>query len=84
MKRRPIEYRLRQITIIIMLVTAILVVVTGIILYMLPEGTNNSELGKGLMQDMHIYAGFISAGMLVIHLYLNRRPLKRYFVELFS
>ena len=84
MTKRPFEYRVRQIVTIVMFIAAIVVIFTGIILYTLPEGTKSTELGKGLLLDIHTYAGFIAAGMFPIHVYLNRRPLTRYFKEIFK
>jgi len=84
MVKRTFEYKVRQIVTIIMFLTAILIVFTGIILYILPEGTKNTELGKGLLLGIHTYTGFIASGMFLIHAYLNRSPLTRYFKGIFK
>ena len=84
MVKRPFEYRVRQIATIVMFIAAVIVIFTGVVLYMLPEGTKSTELGKGLLLDIHTYAGFIASGIFVIHVYLNRRPLTRYFKEIFK
>lgn len=84
MTKKPFEYRVRQIATIVMFMAAVIVVFTGIVLYTLPEGTKRTELGKDLLLNIHTYAGFIASGMLVIHVYLNRRPLTRYFKEIFK
>ncbi len=81
MKKKPLEYRIRQATVIIMFFSAIVTIVTGMIMYM--RGVRASEELFNV-PTLHAWTGFITAGMLIIHLYLNRRPLMRYIKGLFS
>ncbi len=88
MRKKPLEYRIRQVSVIIMFITGILTVLSGILLFGMPEGPGSGEsVALGISKDgwilIHEWAGFIASGMLVIHLYLNRRPLIRYFKEFF-
>ncbi|NPA75322.1 MAG: DUF4405 domain-containing protein [Euryarchaeota archaeon] len=85
MTKRPLEYRVRQITIIIMFIGAVIAIITGIIMYMRGvDARGGADPFRLSIATIHAWAGFIAAGMLIIHLYLNRRPLVRYIKGLFS
>ncbi len=87
MKRRTMEYRIRQISAIIMLIAGILIIISGIVLFGIPEGPGSGEaaaigISKNTWIALYQWTGFIASGILVIHLYLNRRPVIRYFKEI--
>ncbi len=88
-KKKNWELTIRKITAIILFVSAIFVIVSGILLYSAPSGRGSGEaialgLTKDTWIDLHVWSGFIASGCLVVHLYMNRRPLIRYMKDVFS
>ncbi len=78
------NYRLRQIITVLLFIFAFAVIITGIILYFLPSGPHSGSELKETLVKVHPILGFIATGILLLHLYMNRRPLKRYFKNIFK
>ena len=73
--------RVRQITVIILLVAGFVTLLTGILLYLFPGGPGSGELtlfgvSKRAAENVHTYAGFITAGAVIVHLTANWNALK--------
>lgn len=77
----------RQITVIILLVAGFVTLFTGILLYLFPSGPGSGKLtvlsiSKRTAKNVHTYAGFITAGAIVVHLAANWNALKYYIKNL--
>ncbi len=73
-RKIPTITLIRMVVSLGLLVTATLIILTGIILYL-----NTTEslyrlvewFPVALADDIHTYAGFVMAGLTIIHIYLN-------------
>lgn len=79
--------RVRQITVIILLVAGFVTLFTGILLYLFPSGPGSGKLtlfgvSKRAAENVHTYAGFITAGAVIVHLAANWNALKYYIKNL--
>ncbi len=75
--------RIRQITVLILLITGAIVLITGIFLELFPEGPGSGRitllgLSKHSISNLHTYAGFAMAGTLIVHLAANIHALSYY------
>ncbi len=76
-------YWVRRATALILLATLVAVGISGTLLWNAPEGPGSGEatvlgLTKETLLSIHTYAGFIMMDALIIHLYVNMRPLTTY------
>ncbi len=75
-------YGLRRIVSICLLISAILVFVSGIVLYLRTTHVLYRAviwIPAWIIDDIHVYAGFVVSGLAIIHVYLNWNALKNYF-----
>jgi len=75
-------YNLRRIVSICLLISALLVFVSGIILYLRTTNVLYRAvvwMPGWIVDDIHIYAGFVVSGLAIMHVYLNWNALKSYF-----
>ncbi len=75
---RNIILEARRATIVIFVALGILVLISGILLETAPSGPRSGEavalgLTKETWIDIHVYAGFITAGAAIVHAYTNYR-----------
>lgn len=76
--------RLRPYTAVTMLLVLILLVITGWILYLAPHGPGSKSwllLGasKHLYKDIHLCLAIVVTVLVLIHSFLNLKPLAHYF-----
>jgi len=74
--------KLHMIISTLLLFTSVIVLVTGIILYLKTTNILSMPVRHVPMKSIstiHIYFGFITAGIALIHVYLNWPALKSYF-----
>ncbi|MCE4620434.1 MAG: DUF4405 domain-containing protein [Desulfurococcales archaeon] len=77
MARNPV-LEARRITVIIFVTVGLVVLITGMLLEMAPSGPGSGEatalgITKETWTDIHVYAGFITAGAAIVHAYTNYR-----------
>jgi len=61
-----------------LLITFIVVTITGIGLYLAPHGRHSSlwtfmGIPKYKLEQYHTISGFIMVGLIILHLYINRK-----------
>ncbi|NPA98851.1 MAG: DUF4405 domain-containing protein [Crenarchaeota archaeon] len=75
-------YTVRRIVSICLLISAILVFISGIILYLRTTHVLYRAvvwIPGWAIDNIHVYAGFVVSGLAIIHVYLNWNALKSYF-----
>ncbi len=75
-------YNIRRIVSICLLISAILVFISGIVLYLRTTNVLYHAviwIPAWIIDYIHVYAGFVASGLAIIHVYLNWNALKNYF-----
>ncbi|MBW8192195.1 DUF4405 domain-containing protein [Neiella marina] len=77
--------RFRPYTTVVLASSFIVLIVTGLILFVAPHGPGSSQwawagLTKHEYKDIHLYLGFISIALVLFHVVLNKKPLAKYIV----
>lgn len=75
--------RLRPYTAVTMALTFVFIGLTGLILFLAPEGPTGRGwhwlgLSKHQYKDIHLYLGALAVVLVSFHTYLNNRPLLHY------
>lgn len=75
-------YNIRRIVSICLLISAILVFISGVVLYLRTTNVLYRAviwIPAWIIDYIHVYAGFVASGLAIIHVYLNWNALKNYF-----
>jgi len=79
--------RLRQIIVILLLITGLITVISGIALFLAPSGPGSNEriilgLRKYKWTNLHTYISFVTTGLAIMHISINWRALKYYLTHI--
>ena len=80
-KKRAVFAKIKGTLSILLLIVSVIVILTGIGLYLAPSGTSDVSgwrflgLPKFKLERLHTVTGFIMAGLIAIHFSLNTRLL---------
>ncbi|CAM3763857.1 hypothetical protein VA7868_03684 [Vibrio aerogenes CECT 7868] len=75
--------KFRPYTTLMLLLSFILIAITGFVLFLAPHGPGSGYwqwlgLTKHELKDIHLYLGFFAVALILLHGYLNLRPLSVY------
>lgn len=75
--------RLRPYTAVTMVLVLFLLMLTGLILYLAPQGPGSRNwlllgIDKHLYKDIHLYFGVVVTILVLVHSFLNIKPLTNY------
>ncbi len=78
--------RIRPYTTVLLLISWILIALTGLTLYLIPHGPASRSwawmgISKHEFKDIHFYLGIVAVLLISFHGYLNVRALKKYFTS---
>jgi len=73
------KYRIKQVVSLTLLILWILMIITGTLLFISKEFRKELKLiERKTLKDIHIYVGFLTIGVSIIHIILNIRALMCY------